>query len=82
MQKGRFQLRYDTAYAFILIALILGGSAVWITSEISKPKLTDPIAQRIWAAGHSDVSMGSEAMTRVIKEATLADSVNQKKKSE
>ena len=46
-------------YFFIFLSVVaLSGAGVWITSEITKPKLTDPVAQRIWAAGHPDVNAG------------------------
>ena len=62
-------------YFFIFLSVaFLAGAGVWITSEITKPVLTDPAAQRIWAATHGAVSMDSNGAIKLIKEAVYADS--------
>ena len=68
----------DKYFFIFLSVLALGGSEVWISSEITKPKLTDPIAQRIWAATHGNVSLTSSGASKLIKDATISDSLSRK----
>jgi p-aminobenzoyl-glutamate transporter AbgT len=44
-------------FIFLSVCAIMGCS-VWITCELTKPKLTDPKAQIIWAAGHTNINIG------------------------
>lgn len=56
--------------------LVICISAIWITSDLTKstPNLTDPIAQRIWAATRNNYS--SDENAKLIREATTyTDSV-------
>jgi len=71
-------MRNETFFALVLIAFAFCGSAIWITSEMTKPKITDPIAQRIWVATHGNISLNGKEAATLIKEATYADSVTHK----
>lgn len=58
--------------AFSILVICI--SAIWIASEFSTPNLTDPIAQRIWAATRNNYSSGENA--KLIREVTIyTDSV-------
>ena len=66
----------------VLIVLIvaLGLTVPTIVSDVTRPQLTDPIAQRIWAASHGDVNLDGKEVSAIIEKATYADSVVQNRK--
>ena len=66
----------------VLIVLIvaLGLTVPAIVSDVARPQLTDPIAQRIWAASHGNVSMDCQEVSAIVEKATYADSVVQNRK--
>jgi hypothetical protein len=65
---------------FIVLIITLGVTVPGIISEVNRPQLTDPVAQRIWAATHGDVCLDEQESSKLVQQATLADSVLQTKK--
>lgn len=66
----------------VMVAGIIASAVVLsnLISSISAPKMTDPIAQRIWAATHGEYTLTGDESAMMIKEATLVDSITQVKK--
>jgi hypothetical protein len=61
----------------IIVSLIIICSLIGFTIfEITKPKLTDPTAQRIWAATHGTMSLTSDEAAKLIRSAI--DTIKQK----
>jgi hypothetical protein len=65
--------------AWIIITIVVCITAGIMVSDLTKPKLTDPVAQRIWATTHGNSSLDGKDASKLIQAATYADSASRKK---
>jgi hypothetical protein len=65
---------------FIVLIITMGLTIPSIVGNMTRPQLTDPIAQRIWAATHGNAILNDDATVKLVIEATYADSIIQNRK--
>ena len=63
-------------FVWIMLIMALTIVSLVLISARNKPVLTDPFAQRIWAATHGNVACNYQEAIQLIKETTKAVNVD------